>query len=305
MFTQLFGYYLLNNNIITAEQLRAALEVKNNTHAKLGAMAIDAGFMTAAQVDTVHEEQKRVDKRIGDIAVQLGFLREQQVEMLLAQQKTANVVLGQALIDLGYLSNKQFEDALKDYKSSATFTGEQTDEALAADLAKILDIENDKDKEFYTDYVLLLNKNLIRFIGDDFVIAGCTKNSSISCKHLSRQDLTDEEGKVVALTAVSADDSGFISIASRYAIDSSDEEDSGIDEFGLFNEVDEFVEACVGEFLNLQNGLFAVNISNKKCVELDLTPQIAESNTTVEITNGIALTLEFTFGKVDFIISKL
>ncbi|MBE6901294.1 MAG: hypothetical protein E7478_02360, partial [Ruminococcaceae bacterium] len=65
MFTQLFGHFLLNNNIITAEQLRAALEVKNNTHAKLGAMAIDAGYMTANQVDMVHEEQKRVDKRIG------------------------------------------------------------------------------------------------------------------------------------------------------------------------------------------------------------------------------------------------
>ena len=141
MFTQLFGHFLLNNNIITAEQLRAALEVKNNTHAKLGAMAIDAGYMTANQVDMVHEEQKRVDKRIGDIAVEMNFLTKDQVDDLLAQQKTANVVLGQALIDLGYLSNAQFEDALKQYKATASFTGDQSDDALAADLAKLLELE--------------------------------------------------------------------------------------------------------------------------------------------------------------------
>ncbi len=304
MFTQLFGHFLLNQNIITAEQLRAALEVKNSTHAKLGAMAIDAGYMTAEQVDTVHEEQKRVDKRIGDIAIEMNFITKDRVEALLAQQKTANVVLGQALIDLGYLTNKQFEDALNSYKAVASFKGEQSDEALAADLVKILGIEDWQDKDFYTDYIVLLTKNLIRFIGDDFVLAGCEKCCNIPCKFVSKQDLTNEDGKNVALTAVASDDKGFITIASRYAVDSSDEEDSDLDEFGLFDEVDEFVEACVGEFLNLQNGLFAVNISNKKGVELDLTPQIAERDTSVEVTNGIAVTLEYTFGKVVFIISK-
>ncbi len=305
MFTQLFGHYLLNNNVISADQLRAALEVKNNTRAKLGAMAIDAGYMTAAQVDQVHEEQKRVDKRIGDIAVEMGFITAEKVEELLAQQKTANVVLGQALIDLGYLTNTQFEDALNAYKSNASFTGTQSDDALAADIIKILGLEDEKDKDFYVDYIVLLTKNLIRFIGDDFVIAGCVKNAPITCEHISKQDLTNEENKVVANTAVAGGDKAFITIASRYAVDSSDDEDGDIDEFGLFDEVDEFVEACVGEFLNLQNGLFAVNISNKKGVELDLTPQVAESNATVDIATGLAVSLEFTFGKVDFIVSKI
>lgn len=305
MFTQLFGHYLLNNNIITAEQLRAALEVKNSTRAKLGAMAIDAGYMTAAQVDIVHAEQKRIDKRIGDIAVGMGFITEAQLQELVSQQKTANVVLGQALIDLGYLTNTQFEDALKAYKANASFTGTQSDEALAADIKRVLDLEGDRDCDFYTDYIVLLSKNLIRFIGDDFVIGSCVKNASVSCDYVSKQDLTGEDGSVVAKTAIAGSDKAFITIASRYAVDSSDDEDGDIDEFGLFEEVDEFVEACVGEFLNLQNGLFAVNISNKKGIELDLTPQVAEQNASVELGRGLSVTLEFTFGKVDFIINKL
>ncbi len=302
MFTQLFGHFLLNKNIITAEQLKAALEEKNNIRVKIGAMAIDAGYMTAEQVDAVHEEQKHVDKRIGDIAVDMGYLTHAQIEELLSKQKTANIVLGQALIDLGYLTNKQFEDALAEYKASASFNGEEpNDEALAKDLVSIFDLENDADKDFYVDYIMLLTKNAIRFIGDDFVLAGSIKNTDLPCAHLCSQELSGADNKFY--TAIAGDDKAFISLASRYAIDSGEDDDS-IEEFGLFEQVDEFVEACVGEFLNLQNGLFAVNMSNKKNLELDLTPQIAETDKRVLLDAGLAVTLEYTFGKVTFIISR-
>lgn len=302
MFTQLFGHFLLNRNIITAEQLRVALEAKNITKARLGALAIEAGLMTASQVDLVHEEQKRVDKRIGDIAIAMGFLTEQDVEELLAKQKNANVLLGQALIDLGYLTNKQFEDVINEYKEIASFKGDSAsgDKALAKDITNIFDLEYDPDKDFYVDYILLLTKNLIRFIGDDFVIAGCTKKSDLECEYITSQELT---GDMTAYSAIAGGDAAFINIASRYAVDSSDDEDTA-EEYGLFDAVDEFVEACVGEFLNLQNGLFAVNMSNNSNVELDLTPQTVERSTKVNISSGLAVTLQFSFGKVDFIIMR-
>lgn len=303
MFTQLFGHFLLNKNIITAEQLGAALEAKNNVRVKLGALAIDAGLMTAAQVDLVHEEQKRVDKRIGDIAVEMGFLTKENVDALLAKQKTANIVLGQALIDLGYLTNAQFAEALAEYKASASFKGDDNsdDEALVKDIVTIFDLEYDPDKDFYVDYIMLLTKNLIRFVGDDFVLAGCAKKTDVSYDYISTQVLT---GELSAFTAIGGGDKAFINLASRYAVDSSDEADGDIDEFGLFEEVDEFVEACVGEFLNLQNGLFAVNMSNNKNVELDLEPQDILHNESVALDKGIAIKLQFTFGELDFIIAR-
>lgn len=303
MFTQLFGHFLLNKNIITAEQLGAALEAKNNVRVKLGALAIDAGLMTAAQVDTVHEEQKRVDKRIGDIAVEMGFITRDNVEALLAKQKTANIVLGQALIDLGYLTNTQFADALAEYKASASFKGDDNsdDESLRKDIVTIFDLEYDPDKDFYVDYIMLLTKNLIRFIGDDFALLGCTKKADVSYDYISTQALT---GELSAFTAIGGDDKAFINLASRYAVDSSDDVDGDIDEFGLFEEVDEFVEACAGEFLNLQNGLFAVNMSNNKNIELDLEPQDILHNDTITLGKGLAVKLQFTFGTLDFIVAR-
>ncbi len=287
MFTQLFGHYLLNKKYITTEQLQKALEAKSETRVKLGALAIDAGYMTAQQVEKVHEAQKRLDKRIGDIAVEMGFLNDEQVGELLSKQKTANIVIGQTLIDLGYMTNAKFEEALSEYKSSAGFSSEENDDTLAENITAVFGLDDLNDKEFYLEYLLLFVRNLVRFIGDDFAFAGCVKNPEFKSEYLCSQDI---EGKISAYTAISCDKDAFYTIASRYAKEPMDS--------------DEFAEACAGEFLNLQNGLFAVNVSNTQNVELDLTPQVSEKDVTLNIDDGIMVSLAYSFGTVNVVICK-
>ena len=286
MFTQLFGHYLLNNHIITAEQLRKALEAKNNTRAKLGALAIDAGYMTAEQVDRVHAEQRRVDKRIGDISVEMGFLTPEQVDELLSKQKTANIVIGQALIDLGYMTNQQFADALAEYKKSASFSdGNETDEELEKEIISVLGLDTLPDQKFYVDYILLLIRNCVRFVGDDFAFGNCVLGGKSHHKWLISQEIM---GELAAYTGLGCDEKALTALASRYACEE-------------ITEPGEFAEACVGEFLNLQNGLFAVNQSNTVNVELNITPQTADRDVDVE---GVAVVLSFSFGDVSIVIRK-
>ncbi|MBQ8902876.1 MAG: chemotaxis protein CheX [Oscillospiraceae bacterium] len=288
MFTQLFGHYLLNKNYINAEQLQKALEAKNETRVKLGALAIDAGYMTAGQVEKVHEEQKRLDKRIGDIAVSMGFLTEAQVDELLSKQKTANIVIGQTLMDLGFMTNADFEKALAEYKASAGFTGDDnSDESLAENIASVFALDDMSDKDFYVDYLLLFIRNIVRFVGDDFAFAGCVKNPETKNEYLCSQDIS---GAVNAYTAIGGDKAAFYALATRYAGEEVDD--------------DEFAEACAGEFLNLQNGLYAVNVSNTQNTELDLTPQVSEKDVTLNMDNGIQVSLAFSFGTLNVIICK-
>lgn len=287
MFTQLFGHYLLNKNYITTEQLRKALEAKSETRVKLGALAIDAGYMTAAQVEKVHEAQKRLDKRIGDLAVEMGFLTSEQVDELLSKQKTANIVIGQTLIDLGYMTNAEFEKALAEYKVSAGFTTEENDDSISENITAVFGLDDLNNKDFYVHYLLLFIRNLVRFIGDDFAFAECTRNPELKSEYLCSQDI---EGGISAYTAIGCDKEAFYALASRYAGEAMDS--------------DEFAEACTGEFLNLQNGLFAVNVSNAENNELDLTPQVAEKNVTINIDDGIKIALTFSFGTVNIIICK-
>ena len=53
MFTQLFGNYLINKNIVTPAQLSEAIKVKNTTRLKLGVLAINAEYMNSTQVEEV------------------------------------------------------------------------------------------------------------------------------------------------------------------------------------------------------------------------------------------------------------
>ncbi len=300
MYTQLFANFLIKNNYIPLERIGEIMAAAGGVHrAKLGTLAIEAGYMTAEQVEKVHEAQMHMDKRIGDIAVEMGFITSEQIDELLSKQTSANSALSEALIQNGFMTYAQYEDALLKYKSSCELEGKTDDEALTEGIISICEIQNDINKDFYVDYISLLLKNAIRFIGKDFAITQCRKNMVVPVAHLCSQRLTGPQ--VSCYTAIGGDDDAFKGIAYAYAVDTNEDIES-IEEAGLFEQVDEFVEACVGEFLNLQNGLFAVNMSNQKSLELDLTPQEAESD--ANASSDMCLTLQFSFGKIEFFIGN-
>lgn len=290
MYTQLFGHFMLNNGIIDADELHAALTAMSRIKAKLGACAIDAGYMTAAQVDEIHELQHSVDKRFGDLAVEKGYLTDAQVRELLSKQKNANLVLGQALIDFGFITNQQFEDAMNDYKRRASLiNGESEEERMQNEMVQILGIDSMPDSEFYAEYILLFIRNLIRFLGDDFSFAGVSRGTTISMNYASSQEIS---GPINAHVVLGGTELGFIGIAARYAGEN-------------LTEIDDYTKACVGELLNLQNGLFAVNTSNKRSVELQLSPQTSQEQLMMNIPeNGIAVTLSFSFGDIKIAVIK-
>ena len=290
MYTQLFGHYLLNKGIIDADQLHAALTAMSRIKAKLGAIAIDAGYMTAAQVDDVHETQHTEDKRFGVIAVEKGYLTEEQMLDLLARQKSSNLVLGQALIDFGFITTKQFEDALGDYKRhTSLIDAESEEERMEKEMIQILGLDSSHRSEFLAEYILLFIRNLIRFLGDDFTFAGVARNTTVSMNYACCQEVS---GELNASVALGGTEMGFIGIAARYAGEN-------------LTEPDAYTKACVGELLNLQNGLFAVNESNKHNFELDLSPQEAHDNLMLNIPDdGICVTLSFSFGDIKIAVTR-
>ena len=142
MFTQFFGSYLLNRKIVSPANLRVALEKKDTTRVKLGVLAINAGYITEAQV-----------------------------EELLSSQKTGCLLLGQALVDMGCLTNEEFETVLNDYKKENRLTDKdfssESNEKTENVISSFFAIEGEY-KDYCSEYVNVLFKNLIRFVGDDF-----------------------------------------------------------------------------------------------------------------------------------------
>ncbi len=291
MFTQFFGNYLLHHQLVSPEHLSEVLQTMKTTRLKLGVLAINAGLMTAAQVEKAHDEQQRVDKRIGDVMVDMGYLTKDQVEGLFKTQPAGHLLLGQALVDNGYMTNSQFEQALKSYKEENSISDSDfddgSDEAAAKLVKHFYNFNIGENSAYLTDYVSLLLKNLIRFIGDDFTPMDATAVSgTIGDCVVQRID-----GGLSAITIIDADASAMIEFASRFAKEE-------------LTDADEYTQACVSEFINLHNGLFAVNMSNDNGIELKLEPQCYYDNMDIsELKNACVIPICFSFGTVNFIIA--
>ena len=290
MFTQFFGNYLLNKGLVSSAQLSRALSDQKNTRAKLGVLAINAGFMTAQQVDEVHAEQQRVDMRMGDLAVKMGYLTNEQVDMLLSQQGMAHLALGQTLIESGVMTNSEFADALNNYKAENSLTdidfADKTGNKINEIIAHFFNFEGEPQKDLLTEYVTLLFKNIIRFIGDDFTPLSPEK---IPSTRSSFSAIQKTEGAFVSTTIFDAAESAYISFASRYAGET-------------LTDADEMADAANGEFLNLHNGLFTVNVSNERSQEIKLLPQEFQKGGTIQ-GPAYRIALVFPFGTVCFYIA--
>lgn len=268
MFSQYFGHYLLNRELITREQLADALELQKSVHVKLGVIAVDEGYMTPSQVEEVHEKQKQMDKRFGEIAVELGYLTNEQVDALIFNQKQGHLFLAQALVDREYMTIEQFGAALNDYKKENSLSDDQFEAIRSGSIEllveNVLATKDAEKKEKYGQYLSLFAKNMIRFIDDQVYLEVAALADPQPENWLVRQVIV---GEAPLFTAIGADDEVFLHIASIYA-----EED--------LTEVDEIAEDAVSEFLNLHNGIYLVNMSNWG-TELTMNPQEVMKNATV------------------------
>ena len=243
--------------------------------------------MTAEQVDMVHAEQQRVDKRIGDIACDMGFLTHDQVEELLSSQGAAHLQLGQALVNSGAMTNAAFAEALNSYKNENSLTDVDFSDGSGAKIDELIkkfyNFSDDSRSAYLTEYIALLFKNIIRFIGDDFTPLASKKLTEAGSELAAVQKIT---GDFSCSTVISAPEKAYLGFASRYAGEE-------------LTELDEMAHASCGEFLNLHNGLFTVNISNEMNTELKLQPQYYLENSGIS-GEIYVIPLVFPFGTVSF-----
>lgn len=290
MFSQYFGHYLLNRNLITREQLTDALAYQQSVHVKFGVIAIDKGYMTASQVEEVHEKQKQADKRFGEIAVEIGYLTDQQVDSLITDQKPNHLLLAQALCDRNYMTIEQFGTALNEYKEEFSLSDEQFESIKNGSIDLLIEnILKDADvgvKDNYRDYLTLFIKNMIRFI-DDHVYADIVKTEgNQQGKWLVHQQIT---GESPLFTVIAADEEVFLHIASKFA-----EEE--------ITETDELAKASVSEFLNLHNGIYLVNMSNWG-IELTMEPQEITENAKIAAEDAFIAAIHTSRGSIELILS--
>ena len=290
MFSLYFGQYLLNENYLTQSQLKSALEYQKSVRLKLGVLAINAGYMNAEQVSQVHQMQTKVDKRFGELAVDLRFLKEEQVEELLSSQIFGHLLLAQTLIDKNYMSLKKFEVVINAYKKKYNITDTMFDALQRDDVDEIINIyvnlDGVKNGIEIKKYITLFMRNIIRFIDIEVCTNKIMKVENYKTKCAVTQII---KNSINLQTYINAEPEVFVKFASIYAGE----------EIGR---MDEMAKDSVGEFLNLNNGLYLVGMSSKG-IELDMEAQSLYFDKTIPA--GYVLPIELPFGKIELIISYL
>ena len=290
MFSQYFGQYLLQENYLTAEQLFTALQYQESVRLKLGVLAINAGYMTAEEANQVHQMQTKADKRFGELAVDAKYLKEEQVDELLSSQSFGHLLLAQALIDKNYMSLEKFEIAMSAYKKKYNISEGQFDAMQKDDVDEIINVyvnlEDDKYGIEIKNYISLFMRNIIRFIHSEVYTNTIIKVEEYKTKCAVTQII---KNTINLQTYISGEQDVFLKLASIYA-----EEE--------LVTMDELAKDSVGEFLNLNNGLYLVGMSNIG-IELDMEPQSICFDETICAT--YVLPIELPFGKIELIISHL
>lgn len=293
MYSQLLGSYLLRREVITPEQLTEALHEMERAHIRLGTLAIHKGYMIASEVDEVCFMQTREDKRFGEIAVERGYLTDGQVHELLSSQIPSYLLLGQCLVDTGAMSHSDLEYYILQYRQENELgeidVEEERNDKIRQLIKRFFLVAEIPVSDYSVMYMELLFNNLIRFIGDDF-----TPLTPIPCTEYPTNYCVTQalQGKINCISRIDIDKDVAVHFASRLAREE-------------FSEFDEYVQAAMEDFVNLHNGLFIVNMSNEKAVELTLAPPVAEPEQAVLqlAPNSFVIPVAYSFGMIHLIVS--
>lgn len=285
MLSQYFGNFLLNKGYISRDALNEVLSTEKKTRIKLGVLAINSGLMTAVQVEDVHELQKQLDQRFGEIAIEKKYLTEDSLGELLKQQKSSQLELGQVLVEHGYMNMHVLEKALNDYKSESNLSDAQYEAIKSGnveDLVEVmLNLPDVGQANVYMEYISLYIRNIIRFIDSAPVVKVVDGLPNAADYGFAvRQKITGDQ---VISTQQLFDKATYLKFACKYA-------EMTIEDMG------ELANASVTEYLNLHNGLFVINMSDRG-VKVQLAPPEAISKEELDINDSsIMLSIDTDLG---------
>ena len=127
MFGELFGRYLVGENVIEESTLTTLLKEQSETRVKLGMMAVAEGLITDAQATEINHRQQKEDKRFGDIAIETGALTNAQLDDLLARQGSPYMRFIQILVDETGVEASDIDGYLEDFRKKEGFDQAELD----------------------------------------------------------------------------------------------------------------------------------------------------------------------------------
>ena len=299
MFSQLFGNYLIEKEIIKKEEYAAAIQKQLSVRVKLGTIAIAEGLLTEEEVDTINKLQMQFDKRFGDIAIEKGLLTLEQIGDLLDKQGNPYMQFIESLTECTKLSAAVLDKTLSAFQKEKGFSDADMTALKNDNLDSLIPIFAFSAKPHVTELAGLVVRNINRFITRNFYIGKIKHVDSFDYCNLAGQKTVGNDD--IYLAFADADNKGaFTMLASNFSGEEHTEADGNA-----------FDAVC--EFINVNSGLYASELS-KKDIDLDMEPVFAYKDQTVkgdfyvlpiyledyQINLLIAVNTEMTMGETPF-----
>jgi type IV pilus assembly protein PilB len=104
------GELLIESNLVSEQQLLAALAIQENNKRPLGEILVDQGYITKEKLETVLAKQ--AGSKLGEILINNKVLNFNQLQKALDIQRMELRSLGDILIELNYVSDNDLLEAL-------------------------------------------------------------------------------------------------------------------------------------------------------------------------------------------------
>lgn len=102
--TARLGEVLLAENMITAEQLKEALDIQRFEGGRIGNILVRLGYVSQLQIDFVIENMGGEPARIGEMLVADGHITNGQLDRVLEMQRKSGGRIGDILLYYGYVT---------------------------------------------------------------------------------------------------------------------------------------------------------------------------------------------------------
>lgn len=251
MHSQFFPQHLLNCGRLSLDEMKDLLEKSVFAKPCLQLLALHEKYMTPEQL-TPMKEMSELEFATG--AVEKGYLNSSQIKELQAAVPGKSLSFAQVLLQEDIMS---YEELAKEFDHYA----EETESPVKAALKNLEMEELENEMESYTDYAEMFIRLLSTFLDIPVVINLHEPFIDTAIpSHIVSQAMV---GDVSFVAGIYASDDVFLELARRYSNES-------------LTEINDMAVDSVTEFLNVLNGLYAVELAKEELdIDLDI-PRTAE-----------------------------
>ncbi len=282
---QYFAQALLNKGVLSREQVVCLLAGKDEHPSTIAMRALSQKVMTAAQIEDILKREEAPGE-FGALAVAAGYMTQSQLRSLEEMESNTNLDFSQGMIDEKIVDYHTLEALLLEYENNATMIIDNAVQQIAAQIEPFKELED--ECALYSGYVDAFLRAMAQFMRTSPII------------NFSAEPFSGEKGVIVisqrltgdvSLTAgIMAEEDVFRQMAQRY----SQEPD--------IEYTEEIVIDSVAEFLNVTNGLYLINLSNRHYA-VDLAPYRVAYNIIPAANKQLVIPINADFGSFQLILA--